>query len=533
MPNEAIAQLTQGGHMALANSGEASAETKANLTDGVAASVQQRPYLSLSVKLVAWVFFFSMLFTVAMTLILIGLRYSEEKELARSQLEFAANSYSKSLANSLWEMDMVGTRLQLEALSHFPMVGHVVLSTGVGQQFHLHNGQLESSAQIHDGLLFWRENLASPAQSDRLVGQLWLYVDDQALISRMQNDAVRILLAEALKGTLLGALVIWLVSRLITRHLSHMAHDTAALMPSTLDQAIRVRRKPRKRRDELDLLCEAFNKLHRDLVHYHRRRQLETRMQAQEKLAALGALVAGVAHEMNTPLGNSLIMASALHDKTAEVAQKVKEKSLRQSELTRFLQEAEEGSTLLLSGLTKAANMVQSFKQVAVDRSTAQCQRFDLAHICNDLVSTMMSQIRQHKLHINVEIAADIEMLSYPGPLAQVLASLIENSIVHGFADGRTGNMRLTAKLLNHNFVLLEFADDGHGIAAEHLARVFDPFFTTRMGQGRNGLGLHICYNIVTSLLRGQIKVESLVGHGAVFSLELPLNWEQGSNETD
>lgn len=492
------------------------------------AKADKRPYMSLSVKLVAWVFFFSVLFTVIMTLSLIGLRYSEEKELARSQLEFAANSYSKSLSNSLWEMDMVGTRLQLEALSHFPMVGHVVLTTGVGQQMQFTRGQSsQRSLEKPDDVLFWRENLTSPAQSDRVVGQLWLYVDESAIRNRLKGDAIRILLAETVKGMLLGMLVIWLVSYLITRHLAQMAHDTAALLPSTQDNTIRLRRKPRKRVDELDLLCDAFNTLHFDLVQYHNRRQLEAKQQGQEKLAALSSLVAGVAHEMNTPLGNSLIMASALQDKTVDVSDKIKHKQLRQSELVHYLQEMEDGGKLLMSGLSKAANMVQSFKQVAVDRSSAQCRTFDLHDICTEVVAASMSHIRQYQHEIEVAIEPNIILKSYPTPLAQVITSLIENALVHAYPQGVSGKLHLIASTPEPQHVMLKFCDDGLGIAEEHLPRVFDPFFTTKMGHGSNGLGLHICYNIVTSLLRGQIRVESTPGKGACFILDLPLDWEQ------
>ncbi|WP_338844681.1 HAMP domain-containing sensor histidine kinase [Massilia sp. W12] len=491
-------------------------------------------FLPLSVKLVAWVFIFSSLFTVLMTLILIGMRYTEERDHARAQLEFAINSYSKSLANSLWEMDMVSTELQIEALSRFPLVGHLVLTTGVGPQFHYRDGKPDPSPppDADKGGQFFRENLASPADSSRVVGQLWLFVDEQALLKRMGADALRILVLEAIKGALLGLLVIWLVSRLITRHLEQMAHDTAALHPDTLGQPIQITRRHHARRDELDMLCDAFNKLHHDLVHYHRRRQLEARMRGQEKLAALSALVAGVAHEMNTPLGNSLIMASALHDKTRELLDKVEQKKLRQSELQHYLHEARDGADLLLGSLSKAADMVQSFKQVAIDRSTAYCENFELAQVCRELAATMAAQIRQNKHQIILDVPAGIMLNSYPLPLSQVLAALIENALVHAYAPGVCGVMQIQASARPDGVTII-FADDGKGIAPEHIERVFDPFFTTRMGQGRNGLGLHICYNIVTSLLRGQIRVESSPGQGARFILDLPLDWRQtGEQDT-
>jgi len=352
-------------------------------------------------------------------------------------------------------------------------------------------------------------------------------VDEEAIRNRLEDDAFRILAAETVKGMLLGVLVIWLVSHQITRHLAQLAHDTAALLPNTLDQAIKLRRKPRLRVDELDLLCDAFNKLHFDLVHYHRQRQLEVKQKGQEKLAALSSLVAGVAHEMNTPLGNSLIMASALQDKTLEVIAKISDKHLRQSELLHYLHEMEDGSKLLLSGLNKAANMVQSFKQVAIDRSTAQCRQFDLREVCQEFVDSCMSQIRQHKHQLQIEIPAGIVLNSYPTPLGQVILALIENALVHAYAPSVSGNLHLIASQPEPGHVMIKFSDDGMGIEEANLPRIFDPFFTTKMGHGSNGLGLHICYNIVTSLLRGQIRVESSPGDGTCFILDLPLDGEQ------
>ncbi|WP_338849580.1 ATP-binding protein [Massilia sp. W12] len=258
----------------------------------------------------------------------------------------------------------------------------------------------------------------------------------------------------------------------------------------------------------------------------HAYRQLQGAQQqlvAQEKLAALGSLVAGVAHELNSPIGNSLMIASSFQDQTDDIRVRLERQQLRHAELVTFLQEAQEASTLILRGLTNAADLVNSFKQVAVDRTTAQRRCFDLAKTCHEIVATMMSQIRSNGHQITLDIPAEIKMTSYPGPLGQVLTNLINNAMLHGFDGMPNGQMKLLARQDHPGRVMLQFSDNGRGIPPQHKKRIFDPFFTTKLGQGGTGLGLSISYNIVSSLLHGHLQVQSEVNQGTVFMLDLPL----------
>jgi signal transduction histidine kinase len=244
---------------------------------------------------------------------------------------------------------------------------------------------------------------------------------------------------------------------------------------------------------------------------------------AQQKLAALGALVAGVAHELNTPLGNSLMMASAMQDDIDEMNQKMREQSIQRSDLLDYLDDAQEATTLIIRGLTNATTLVNSFKQISVDRATAQRRMFNLRQVAEEIVESMIRKIEPLGHGIVIDIPADIMMNSYPSSLGQVLASLINNCLLHAF-DGRSnGHMHLSACQQEVGRVQIKLKDDGVGIPAQNLPRIFDPFFTTKMGQGGNGLGLNISYNIVTSLLNGQISVASVADGGATFMLDLPL----------
>jgi signal transduction histidine kinase len=255
---------------------------------------------------------------------------------------------------------------------------------------------------------------------------------------------------------------------------------------------------------------------------YHRLKETQAQLAAQEKLASLGSLVAGVAHELNTPIGNSLLMASTLQEKTSAVAARFDEATLRRSDLADYMAASREASSLIMRSLHNAAELVNSFRQVSVDQASAQRRRFELAQACQEIAATLMNTVRLSGHRLELAVPAGIVMDSFPGPLGQVIINFVNNAMLHAF-EGPGGTMLLGAAPLDGARVAIEFRDDGRGIAQEHLARIFDPFFTTRMGQGGTGLGLNISWNIVTSLLGGTVRVESTPGQGSAFILELPL----------
>ena len=241
----------------------------------------------------------------------------------------------------------------------------------------------------------------------------------------------------------------------------------------------------------------------------------------QEKLAALGSLVAGVAHELNTPIGNSLIMSSALQEKVDRVSELMAGRSLQHANLVEFLDDTQEASSVIIRGLTAAADLVSSFKQVAVDRTAARRRLFNLQQTCHEVVATMMNQIRLAGHRFELNVPRNLMLDSYPGPFGQAIGNLISNALAHAFPERNGGIMRLEAHSLDADWVQISFADDGCGIAEANLKRIFDPFFSG--SQGNYGLGLSITYNIATSLLNGRIRVISQLGHGTRFELDLPL----------
>jgi PAS domain S-box-containing protein len=244
----------------------------------------------------------------------------------------------------------------------------------------------------------------------------------------------------------------------------------------------------------------------------------------RDKLAALGALVAGVAHELNTPIGNSLVMASSMGERTAELRRDM-DSGLRRSALESYLNEAASADEVVVRNLTRAAALVASFKHIAVDSASSQRARFVLGDPIAQLLQALDADLRRHGLTLEEDVDHMLEMDSYPGPLSQALHNLIENSVVHGF-DGRKGDKRgtitLSARDGGNGEIVIEVGDTGAGIPAASLPRIYDPFFTTRLGSGGSGLGLYITHNIVTGVLGGRIDASSAEGEGARFTLRLP-----------
>jgi len=243
----------------------------------------------------------------------------------------------------------------------------------------------------------------------------------------------------------------------------------------------------------------------------------------QEKMAALGSLVAGVAHEMNTPIGNSLLIASTISERTNIVSHQIENQSLKRTELLDYLSNVNEGSKLILNGLTSAATMLSSFKQVAVDRNTEHKRQFNLRATCQDIAASMRNRITNSGNELQLIIPDDIEMYSYPGPLGQVLTNMIENALLHAFANRNQGHMIIAGERYGNDQIRLQFSDDGNGISEKNIGHIFEPFFSTRFGQGGSGLGLSISYNIVTSILHGQLNVKSKEGEGTSFTMLLPV----------
>ena len=261
---------------------------------------------------------------------------------------------------------------------------------------------------------------------------------------------------------------------------------------------------------ELSLMNEELQKSKEQLVQ-------------SEKMASLGQLVAGVAHEINTPIGIALTSSSRLVTLTKEIAKSIENETMKKSDFDKYLSNAEIGNDLVIRNLKRTADLIRSFKMVSADQTSQERRRFNLKSYIEDIIISLRPKLQPSKHVIEVQCADDIEIDNNPGAFAQIMTNLIMNSLMHGFEECDNGQMIISCRQIN-DMVLIKYSDNGKGIPRENLTKIFDPFFTTRRGSGGTGLGLNIVYNIVTQNLRGTIRCESIEGQGAAFILELPIS---------
>jgi signal transduction histidine kinase len=233
-----------------------------------------------------------------------------------------------------------------------------------------------------------------------------------------------------------------------------------------------------------------------------------------EKLAALGGLVAGVAHEVNNPIGISLTVASSFARRS--------EGPLRKSRLEEFVESNRVAAQQLVTNLQRAGDLVQSFKQVAVDRSHADRRQFDLREATDQITASLRPALKRSPVALEIDMPSGILMDSFPGSYGQVLTNLFLNAVTHAFPEGKTGIVTIAARPLGASDVEIVISDDGIGMPPEVQRQAFDPFFTTRRNKGGTGLGLHIVYNLVTQQLGGRVNLHSEAGRGTAFNITIP-----------
>jgi signal transduction histidine kinase len=240
-----------------------------------------------------------------------------------------------------------------------------------------------------------------------------------------------------------------------------------------------------------------------------------------DRLASLGTLIAGIAHDINTPLGIGVSAASTLQVLAEQIRQRFESGEMTRSDLQRFVQLAIDSSDLVVKNLQRAAELMQSFKQVAVDQASGEQRIFPLKPYLDGVVTSLSPQFKNKPHRVTVTCPRDLSVDGYPGVIAQIVTNFITNSLIHGFPREYAGTLTLDARA-DSGDVVLTYRDDGVGIAPEHLGRVFEPFFTTRRGAGGSGLGLYVVHSLVTQRLGGRVDLRSEPGRGVEFVVRFP-----------
>ena len=291
---------------------------------------------------------------------------------------------------------------------------------------------------------------------------------------------------------------------------------TAVLLVKLVPAALRI---PSQR--QLTLLNEQLLAANAELQQANRHlAQTHEQLLQSEKMAALGGLVAGVAHEINTPVGIVVTSASVLSRDT-KILRLAYQNGLSEEELEDYLSTAEQSALLIETNATRAADLIQSFKQVAVDQTAGEQRSINLRDYLDETLTSLTPSLKKAATMVQVSGAEDLVVTTYPGALAQILTNLVLNSLIHGFDNRAAGQIHIKVAARNDHIVLC-YADNGKGIPPELRSKVFEPFFTTRRDQGGSGLGLHILYNLVTRTLGGSVRIDAAADGGALFVIEFP-----------
>jgi signal transduction histidine kinase len=250
-------------------------------------------------------------------------------------------------------------------------------------------------------------------------------------------------------------------------------------------------------------------------------KSMQDQLVQSEKLASLGKLTAGIAHEINTPLGIAVTSTSATHESTREIVEKFEQNAITKSGLEKYLRAMQEGAKLNTSSLERVIELLNNFKQVAADQVIGEIREIDIVNYVNEVMSTLSAEIKKHRVDYQYQGETELKVKTLPGALAQVVTNLVTNSLKHGF-DGVTDGLITIGISQEKDKVLLQYQDNGNGMSKEVLHNIFEPFFTTKRNSGGTGLGMNIVFNIIRQKLKGDISVESEPGKGSCFTICLP-----------
>lgn len=298
------------------------------------------------------------------------------------------------------------------------------------------------------------------------------------------------------------------------------AYGALANILAAFERLLRETRQLVRQADQHDRSMRRLNERLRE--QYDELKATQARLRQAERMASLSLVVAGVAHEVNTPVGICVTATSHLQQNTDKIGRSFQSGQLKKSDLGAYFKQAGDVADLLATNLQRAAELITSFKQVAVDQTSQKRRRFALATVIAETVKSLGHLFKSGRQTLEVECDEAIAMDSFPGALSQTLINLVMNAHIHAFAETDGGRIRIAASA-GANDVTLSVSDNGKGIPARDQAKVFEPFFTTRRGQGGSGLGLHLVYNLVTGPLGGSVELTSAEGRGTCFTLHLPI----------
>ncbi|WP_299197631.1 ATP-binding protein [uncultured Amphritea sp.] len=501
-----------------------------------------------------------LLYSSAITLIATGtqlwLDYRYERSAIDERLQQIEASSLNSLANSLWEISPTQVQVQLDGLLQLPDIRYLEIHSQFGNLYSAGTKpRVGATVERHFEL-----NYSDKTNEAVKVGDLTLIVSLDEVYRRLADKVLLILASQGIKTFLVSIFILTLFNQLVTRHLGTMADYARRLRLDQLDNPLILKRKPQAKEDELSQVVNSMNQMRQSMLIDMGKREdaerslarlnaeleqrvsertqaleqsneelratllklQETQQQLVEskKLAALGGLVAGVAHEINTPIGIGYTAASFLADQANLYQQQHPDNPLAET--------AVESSQLICENLERAAQLISAFKLVSVDQASEQRRRFDLIQYLDEIRRSLKPKLKQSNPLITVRGPDQLILDSYPGSFYQIFTNLILNSLLHGFDNQPGGTITIDINTSGQR-IQIDYRDNGVGITAGWHTKLFEPFMTTKRSLGCSGLGMHIVYNLVSQLLQGHIECLPS-DQGAHFHIDLPLMPDANAN---
>ncbi len=415
--------------------------------------------------------------------------------------------------------------------------GFVVVTVDTSEQVRTERALAEQSAQFSlmldnmpEGVIMFGPDLLVAAHSRRINAMIGV-ADGAIRVGKTLENCLRAAYADGIYGDQIPNFEDVIRER-VNWYMSHPTETISMIHAVRGDRHLKFTRSPLGEYGMVVLFMDVTDQINnqRNLKAARDRAEAaledlliaQNRLVQAEKLSSLGQMVAGVAHEINTPLGISVTLASLISTRVQDSERDLEAGRLRRSELKRFFDETREACDLMLSNLQRGADLVHSFKQVATDQASDEYRHFDLGELLNNIVTTLGPVWRKAGHQVKVVSLNPIEVDGQPGVISQIMTNLITNSIIHGFEPDQKGSITITTALEPSDIVELRYTDSGRGISRQIRDKVFDPFFTTRRGSGNTGLGLHIVHNLVVGKLFGSIDLDSDEGHGVRFTVRFP-----------
>lgn len=515
--------------------------------------MEKRP---LTIKLITYLFLFSLVFIVISSTLQFVVNYREGVRSIESTFKFFEEGSLESISLSIYFVDYKRLLIQLEGGLKLEHIEYIEVRERIGDNINIIDVGEKSD---HD----YMEASFDLTYSDKLgntfmLGEIVLYANVTELLQTVLRSTMGNMALNGLLIIFISITFFIVFQKLFTKHLNAIADYTNNLDCTEVGKDLVLHRKSNNEKDELDQIVFSVNNMRKRIfLGFQKIRNIEKelslmneelekkvelknnelneaidslketqrRLVESEKVSALRGLVAGVAHEINSPIGIGVTGLSYLTEMTRDIDAKLQENKMKKSDLVNYLNQVNELSESVYTSLNRASSLVSNLKNVAADQSSEEKRSFNFkTYVEETLVALRIKLKKTHHL-IKIDCPEDLVIHSIPGSYGQIIINLVLNSLLHGFENIESGIISIEVTVQERSFTLI-YSDNGCGIKKEYQDRIFDPFFTTKKHKGGTGLGLQIINNIVTQTLRGTLKLESEEGAGVRFIMIFPVSEE-------